>query len=172
MPPAALFEALIDRSEPAGGHWYWEGDFNREREAVQRWVYAPGKVATLVVARALIELRDNAPLPPRRRLYNTCGVVACVRPDHWTLEEADVAAERRRLVVVADFDGKGYRETRRRERCRICGAPPEGACVPKPHDTYYRTYGDRDSRLACAVCAAPPGVPCDWNSHAVQGKAF
>lgn len=110
VPPLAVLAPLIDLApDDKGGHCFWEGDFNREGEAVLRWKPAEHIPAyTYPVARALIH-HVVGPIQPRSRVTSLCGVVACINPLHWgvwTYEEWNAVP---RYIEQVDFDGKGWR---------------------------------------------------------------
>lgn len=90
LPPNELLEPLIDRSEPLGGHWMWDGDFAEAqgvRFAVFSWRRPHGERVRYVVARVLWTRLHGKPIEDHR-FYTSCGLSTCVNPEHFTLEAA------------------------------------------------------------------------------------
>ena len=81
VPTPDVLERLIEKTDL---HWYWEGDFADDGDL--RYAVLRIEHATCVVARLMWEHANNASLH-RRQLRNDCGLVTCVRPDHFTLIE-------------------------------------------------------------------------------------
>lgn len=77
-------EAFFDQIEVTPTHWYWNGDFYEEpfsRTPVFRWG-APGRNKGIYVVARLLWC-EGKEQPKRLKLRNTCGVYACVNPEHW-----------------------------------------------------------------------------------------
>ncbi len=64
-----------------GGHWIWTG---AQWEGTPR-IYAPdnrtgGQMLTQTGCRAVYQLMTGKPIPTGVRIFNTCGIALCVRP--------------------------------------------------------------------------------------------
>lgn len=85
LPPDTLIEPLIDRTDPLGGHWLWDGDFIEDdgvRVAVVAWEPPGEHRGRYVVARVLWSHAHGESLH-RRRFRNKCGLTTCVNPAHF-----------------------------------------------------------------------------------------
>lgn len=88
LPPNELLEPSIDRTEPLGDHWMWDGDFAEQagvRFAVFPWRPPNGELVRYAVARVLWTRLHGKPIEDRR-FYTSCGLSTCVNPAHFTLE--------------------------------------------------------------------------------------
>ena len=161
LPTLADLAPLIDREEAAGGHWYWLGDFSRDREALFPWVAAEDKRARLAVPRLLHQLMGD--YPRGSGVLNECGLVSCVNPAHWHLETREERGQARKVVVLTDFHGHGWTPNRT-TKCSVCHQPPEKPCDPVYHDSDYRR---RMAAMAttCTVCNAKPHEYCNDEVH-------
>lgn len=81
-PTPDLFEPLVDKTD--GPHWYWNGDFADDGDLRHAVLRHGGR--SHVVIRLLWEHVNGASLS-RRSLRNECGLMTCVRPDHFALVE-------------------------------------------------------------------------------------
>lgn len=81
-PTPDQFEPLVDKADEP--HWYWNGDFADDgdlRHAVLRH-----KGRAYVAIRLFWEHVNGISLT-RRSLRNECGLMTCMRPDHFSLVE-------------------------------------------------------------------------------------
>lgn len=152
---------LIEREEALGGHWYWLGDFSREREAVMSWRLPDGKAARLAVPRLLHQLMGDC--PPGSGVLNECGVVSCVNPSHWSIESRQERGRQARAVVLTDFHGHGWTPGRTTV-CEVCFQPPDKPCDPVFHDADYRRRMAREA-TDCPICNAKPYQYCNDEVH-------
>lgn len=155
-------EPLVDRQDPAGGHWYWLGAFARTREAL--FFHAPTDALPRSYAVVSVLMQASKPLPPLCSVFNKCGVVACVNPAHWHVETAHERGLKNRPVVLIDFDGKGWASANRTTTCSICFQPPTKPCATALHDADFRRRLSAD-RTPCSVCGALPYQDCDSDVH-------
>lgn len=85
LPPDELLEPLIDRSDPLGGHWLWDGDFIEDddiRVAAFSWT-APGERRGYYIVARVLWTHANGESLRRRRFRNRCGLTTCVNPAHF-----------------------------------------------------------------------------------------
>ena len=161
LPALGDVLALVDREETPGGHWYWLGDFSRDREALMPIRLLNNRTAHLAVPRLLHQLMGN--YPAGAGVLNECGVVSCVNPAHWSIETRRERGQKRRVKVFTDFHGHGWTPTRT-EVCQICGCPPNSPCDPVYHDADFRHRMSLESTL-CPICGALPHRYCNEEFH-------
>lgn len=150
-PPPDMFYALIDMG---ANHWLWDGDFHDDNELrypIVRWAPRIDRPATIyVVARVVWEYAFNASLF-RRKLYNECGVIACLCPSHFSVDTKPALMYWTLPDPCVLQDGSHWRIARRHEvdhirnddglvmACGVGGAQPSQSQPP-------------GSTITCANC--------------------
>lgn len=162
LPALSVVEPLLERQEVAGGHWYWLGDFTRDREAVLPWRAPDDRLCHYAVPRLLLQLWGD--FPSRAGVLNLCGLVSCANPSHWVTETPRERGLKTRPVVLTDFHGRGWTNGTRTETCLICYQKPNRPCDPAYHDAEFRRRTQAEA-TACPICYAAPYQDCDSSVH-------
>lgn len=145
LPPRQLVDALVDAGPL---HWLWDGDFKQFddiRVAVLKWAPLEGSYeATYVVARVLWAHEHGGRWP--RRLRNDCGLVTCVRPDHFSeilpRDSAPPPSIRDGADARAMSSGEATHAMRSDVGWFVCGIKPRAV-----------TEAPRGSPITCRDCA-------------------
>ena len=95
-PDPDYVDKYIVKDDVPGRHWFWHCGKRRNHRHNQKGnACVSMKVKPMVkngfktrgeyvVARLLLE-RRHGPLDPKLRIKNTCGLVQCINPDHWSV---------------------------------------------------------------------------------------